>query len=68
MDGVEVTRRIRADDELSGIPVILLTASVADTDRVRGADAGADDFLQKPFNKPEQLIARVRAALLNRIG
>jgi CheY-like chemotaxis protein len=63
MDGVEVTRRIRADEELSHTPVILLTASVADADRVRGAEAGADDFLQKPFDKPEQLIARVQEAL-----
>src|ERR687887_1735922 len=54
MDGVEVTRQIRADDQIGRPPVILLTASIADADRVRGAAAGADDFLQKPFDKPEQ--------------
>ena len=68
MDGVEVTRQIRADEQIGRTPVILLTASVADADRVRGAAAGADDFLQKPFDKPEQLITRVQQALSKRIA
>jgi two-component system KDP operon response regulator KdpE len=59
MDGHEVLRRIRAK---SGVPVILLTAKGADSDKIAGLEAGADDYLAKPFN-PEELSARVRAVL-----
>ena len=59
MDGVEVCRRLR--DE-SSVPVILLTARTGDADKVIGLDAGADDYVVKPFS-PRELMARVRAQL-----
>lgn len=62
IDGYEVTRRLRADHATRGMAIIILTASVRDTELVRAFDAGADDFLRKPFS-PGDLAARVRAAL-----
>jgi two-component system KDP operon response regulator KdpE len=59
MDGYEVCRRLR---EFSDVPVLMLTAKVRDTDRLRGFDCGTDDYITKPFNTKE-LIARVRAVL-----
>jgi DNA-binding response OmpR family regulator len=59
LDGLEVCRRVR---EFSIVPIIMLTARAADADKVAGLDAGADDYLAKPFG-PEELLARVRAAL-----
>jgi two-component system KDP operon response regulator KdpE len=58
-DGYEVCRRIR---EFSDVPVIMLTAKAQDADVLQGFDAGADDYLTKPFNAKE-LVARVRAVL-----
>ena len=63
MDGVEALRKIRASG--STIPCMLLTARDAVEDRVTGLDAGADDYLPKPFNGGE-LLARVRAMLRRR--
>jgi two-component system response regulator MprA len=63
-DGLEVTRRLRAAGDRT--PVLLLTARDAVPDRVRGLDAGADDYLVKPFAL-EELTARLRA-LLRRTG
>jgi signal transduction histidine kinase len=62
MDGIEVCRRLKADPRLRSIPVILVTAKTADDDVVRGLDAGADDYITKPFRR-EILAARVRSAL-----
>lgn len=62
MDGIEVCRRIRAEPELSTTFMILLTSLGSVEDRVRGLDAGADDFLSKPIEMNE-LKARVRAGL-----
>jgi two-component system, OmpR family, response regulator MprA len=59
MDGVEVCRRIRS---ASDVPILMLTAKEAIEDRVAGLDAGADDYLVKPFSFDE-LLARVRALL-----
>jgi DNA-binding response OmpR family regulator len=57
-DGFDVCREIRAR---SGVPIVMLTARDATADVVRGLDAGADDYLTKPF-VPEELAARARAA------
>ncbi|MBA2447147.1 MAG: response regulator transcription factor [Chloroflexi bacterium] len=59
LDGREVCRRIR---DFSSLPIIMLTAREAEEDKVAGLDAGADDYLTKPFGSDE-LLARVRAAL-----
>ncbi len=58
LDGVQVVKRLRAADV--GVPVLMLTARDQVEDRVEGLDAGADDYLPKPFAFPE-LLARVRA-------
>ncbi len=60
VDGLEVCRRIRASG--SDVPVLILTARVEVGDRVLGLDAGADDYLPKPFAL-EELLARIRALL-----
>lgn len=61
-DGWEITRRARADERLSAIPILMLTARVEDTDKILGLELGADDYLTKPFN-PREVVARVRAIL-----
>ncbi len=60
MDGLAVARRLRG--KRLAVPILLLTARDAVADRVAGLDAGADDYLVKPF-APEELLARVRALL-----
>ena len=62
VDGYEVTRRLRADEATRAMAIIILTASVRDTELERAFDAGANDFLRKPFS-PADLATRVRAAL-----
>lgn len=62
LDGYEVCRRLRADDAASVIPVVMITALTSLEDRIRGLEAGADDFVSKPFDKTE-LMARVRNLL-----
>ena len=62
MDGVEVTRRLRADALTSALPIIMLTARARPSDKVLGLTAGADDYLVKPFDTME-LVARVRGTL-----
>ena len=59
VDGMEVCQRIR---QKSKVPILILTAKDAIQDRVEGLDAGADDYLVKPFNL-EELLARIRALL-----
>lgn len=59
MDGFEVCRRLRADPELALVPIFLVTALDDQASLLRGIDAGADDFVTKPFNRAE-LRARVR--------
>jgi two-component system response regulator MprA len=60
VDGLEMCRRLRQDG--NGLPVLMLTARESVTDRVAGLDAGADDYLVKPFAL-EELLARLRALL-----
>lgn len=62
MDGLEVCARLRADGRTSDIPVIMLTARAQGADTIAGLEAGADDYVTKPF-APEELVARVHAAL-----
>lgn len=62
MDGYEVSRRIKGDEALPFIPIILVTARDSTQDKVEGLEAGADDYLTKPINFPE-LEARVRSML-----
>ena len=59
LDGFELLQRLRRRKDL---PVIMLTARVQHQDRIRGLDAGADDYLPKPFD-PDELLARIRAVL-----
>jgi two-component system KDP operon response regulator KdpE len=59
ISGYEVMNRLR---ERASVPVILLTGKTRDSDKIRGLEMGADDYLAKPFN-PEELAARVRAVL-----
>ena len=61
-DGLSILKKIRADKTLKKLPVILLTAKGSEYDKVIGLDAGADDYIPKPFGMME-LIARVRALL-----
>ncbi|MCZ4297569.1 phosphate regulon transcriptional regulator PhoB [Henriciella marina] len=60
--GIEVCRRIRSKTETANLPVIMLTARSEESDRIRGLDTGADDYVTKPFSTTE-LMARVRAVL-----
>ncbi len=62
ISGIELCRRVRASREIRNTPIILLTAKGEETDRIRGFETGADDYLSKPFSMPE-LIARIRAIL-----
>ena len=62
LSGIEVCRRIRGRPDTRNLPVIMLTARGEETDRVRGLDTGADDYMTKPFSMTE-LIARIRAVL-----
>jgi DNA-binding response OmpR family regulator len=62
VDGYEATRRLRQHEETRRMPVILLTARVQEEDIARGFDAGADDYVKKPFS-PGELGSRVQAVL-----
>lgn len=62
VSGIEVTRRLRVQPETRNLPIVMLTARSEETDRIRGLDTGADDYVVKPFSMVE-LIARIRAVL-----
>ncbi len=66
-DGWEITRIVRSDQQLAGIPIIMLTARVEDTDKIVGLELGADDYVSKPFN-PREVVARVRSVLRRTSG
>ncbi|QKT04425.1 phosphate regulon transcriptional regulator PhoB [Ectothiorhodospiraceae bacterium 2226] len=65
VSGLELTRRWKGQADTCEIPIIMLTARLEEDDRVRGLDAGADDYVGKPFS-PRELLARVRAQLRRR--
>ena len=62
MDGLEVCRRLKSDESMAGAAIILISARTEKGQRVEGLDAGADDYISKPFS-PKELLARVRAQL-----
>ncbi len=61
-DGLDVCRRLRANPQLSSVPIIFMTAKASENDRVLGLELGADDYITKPF-APRELVARVKAVL-----
>ena len=62
MSGLDYARSLRNNPETAGIPIIMLTAKGEETDKVRGLDSGADDYITKPFSTRE-LLARIKALL-----
>ena len=62
LNGLEVCKRLRADDRLSALPVIFLTARGEEVDRILGLEIGGDDYVVKPFS-PRELVARIKAVL-----
>ncbi|MEQ9123730.1 MAG: phosphate regulon transcriptional regulator PhoB [Alphaproteobacteria bacterium] len=62
LSGLEVCRQLRRNPATRNVPIIMLTARGEESDRVRGLDAGADDYVSKPFS-PGELVARMRAVL-----
>ena len=62
MDGFEVCRQIKEDQKLRSIPVIIVTSLSAKQDRIRGIEAGAEEFLSKPFD-PTDVLARIKLLL-----
>ncbi len=65
LDGIEVCRRLKADEQTSHIPILILSASSELKDKLAGFEAGADDYLAKPFFTKE-LLARLRSSLRNK--
>jgi two-component system phosphate regulon response regulator PhoB len=64
--GLELLRRLKRDESTEKTPVIMLTAKTQETNKISGLDAGADDYIAKPFS-PRELISRVKA-VLRRVG
>ena len=62
LSGIEVCRRLRGRMEMRNVPIIMLTARGEESDRIRGLDTGADDYITKPFSMTE-LLARLRAVM-----
>ena len=63
--GVSLAKKLRADERTRELPIIMLTARVHEEDKILGLEAGADDYVTKPFS-PKELVARVRAVLRRR--
>jgi two-component system, OmpR family, phosphate regulon response regulator PhoB len=62
LSGIEVCRRLRRQPDTGNLPILMLTARAEESDRIRGLETGADDYITKPFS-PRELIARIRAVL-----
>lgn len=67
IDGLEVCRRMKADEKLRAIPLIMLTAKGEESDIVTGLELGADDYIVKPFS-PKIVIARIRSVLRRKLS
>ena len=65
MSGIQYARRLRGEERTRDLPIILLTARSEEQDKVNGLEAGADDYLTKPFS-PRELVARIKAILRRR--
>lgn len=63
--GVDLARRLRAEERTRDIPIIMLTARTEERDKVTGLETGADDYITKPFS-PKELLARIKAVLRRR--
>ncbi len=62
MSGIELARRLRKDEVTADIPIIMLTAKVEEENKIKGLEAGVDDYITKPFS-PRELVARLKAVL-----
>jgi len=62
LSGIDLARRLKKEELSAGIPIIMLTARGEEEDKIRGLDAGADDYITKPFS-PRELVARIKAVL-----
>jgi DNA-binding response OmpR family regulator len=67
LDGYEVCRRLRNEAATAAVPILMLTARGEETDKVRGLEIGADDYVTKPFS-PKEVVARVKALLRRSTG
>jgi two-component system, OmpR family, phosphate regulon response regulator PhoB len=65
MSGIQYARRLRSDERTRDLPIIMLTARSEEHDKIAGLEAGADDYLAKPFS-PRELLARIKAVLRRR--
>jgi two-component system phosphate regulon response regulator PhoB len=65
MSGIQFARRLRGEERTRDLPIIMLTARSEEHDKIAGLDAGADDYLTKPFS-PRELLARIKAVLRRR--
>ena len=65
ISGLDFARRLRADSRTRDVPVIMLTARGEEVDKIAGLEAGADDYITKPFS-PRELVARIKAVLRRR--
>ncbi|UJP04824.1 MAG: phosphate regulon transcriptional regulator PhoB [Nitrosomonas sp.] len=66
LSGLEFARKLRGEERTKNIPIIMLTARTQEHDKISGLDAGADDYVTKPFS-PRELLARIKAVLRRRI-
>lgn len=62
VSGLEFARQLKKDPKMKSLPIIMLTAKTEESDKVRGLEVGADDYVTKPFS-PRELIARIKAVL-----
>ncbi len=65
VSGITLAKQLRSEDRTSQVPLIMLTAKGAEEDKVEGLEAGADDYITKPFS-PKELMARIKAVLRRR--